>query len=440
MHFLMIRSAISATLLLSSVIATSIPGSHDLSLRRKNFQVSEHSLFLTRKSRAKRTTESYLRQKRGDTSTIGSDALAAVADGQVFITNITFGTQSFQTIVDTGSSDTWVPVNNFTCVTGPENTPTNQSACGFGSTYTIDSTFNKIEGQNFRAEYDDGEIVVGDVGTETITLAGIVVSSQEIGLVNIAAFHGDGVSTGLLGLAFPSLTGAFQGTDFNNDQRNLTGVPYNPVFTTMHTTGLIEPVLSVDLRRDTTGGDGLGGSITFGGIPAYVQTTGSFATASLEIPNVESVHTLHFPELQSYIITIDGIVLPGAGNTPAANTGVQYIIDTGSSLNFFDSSSAAAIGALFDPPANVTSGAIFVDCAAEAPSDVGVMIGGQVFSLNSADLIVPNGLDSTTCVSGVQDGGNGDSDGALVLGDVFLKSVLAVFDVGHGNMQFALKV
>jgi hypothetical protein len=53
---------------------------------------------------------------------------------------------------------------------------------------------------------------------------------------------------------------------------------------------------------------------------------------------------------------------------------------------------------------------------------------------------VPAGLDpSQGRISGIQDGGNGESDGALVLGDVFLKSVLAVFDVDAGEMRIAAK-
>jgi hypothetical protein len=56
--------------------------------------------------------------------------------------------------------------------------------------------------------------------------------------------------------------------------------------------------------------------------------------------------------------------------------------------------------------------------------------------IDAADFIVPLvGAEVAAfpgqCISGIQDGGNGESDGALVLGDVWLKSVLAVFDVGN---------
>lgn len=405
---------------------------------RNTTPASSHTLSLRRVKRQ----ASHSRNKRAVSNT---SALTTTAHGQVFVTDIQFGTQSFKVVVDTGSSDTWVPQTGFTCVNETDDSTLDESACGFGATYNIDDTFTQIQDENFKASYNDGETVIGIVGNETITLAGITVPSQEAGVVNLAAFHGDGVSSGILGLAFPSITSAFTGTDASTDQRNKTGVPYNPIFTAMFTSGLIDPVFSVSLNRDDTGEDGLGGSITFGGIPADVATTGSFATANLEVPNVQSIHTLHFPELQSYIITIDGIAIPGGGDRtkPApvvAGTSHQYIIDTGSSLNFFDSTSTAAINALFQPPATLQQGAFFVDCNATGPSGIGVAIGGLTFELNSADLVVLAGLDpSQGCISGIQEGGNGESDGALVLGDVFLKSVLAVFDVGAGEMRIAAK-
>ena len=46
-------------------------------------------------------------------------------------------------------------------------------------------------------------------------------------------------------------------------------------------------------------------------------------------------------------------------------------------------------------------------------------VGGQFFYINSLDMMLETGL--------------------AVLGDVFLKNVLAVFDVGAGEMRFAAR-
>ena len=44
------------------------------------------------------------------------------------------------------------------------------------------------------------------MGKEHVTLAGIEVQDQTIAVVRKAAWYGDGVSSGLLGLGFPQLT------------------------------------------------------------------------------------------------------------------------------------------------------------------------------------------------------------------------------------------
>jgi len=46
-----------------------------------------------------------------------------------------------------------------------------------------------------------------------------------------------------------------------------------------------------------------------------------------------------------------------------------------------------------------------------------------------------NGQDA--CISGINDGGNDPGRDLYILGDSFLKSVVAVFDVGAGHMRFA---
>ena len=55
-----------------------------------------------------------------------------------------------------------------------------------------------------------------------------------------------------------------------------------------------------------------------------------------------------------------------------------------------------------------------------------------MFYINAADLI----LDSDgSCFTGIDDGG----EGPYILGDVFLKNVVAVFDVGASEMRFAAR-
>lgn len=57
------------------------------------------------------------------------------------------------------------------------------------------------------------------------------VPHQELGIVNKAAWVGDGINSGLLGLAEPTLTSVFNGTDPDLDVGGKYD-PYNPFFYT----------------------------------------------------------------------------------------------------------------------------------------------------------------------------------------------------------------
>jgi hypothetical protein len=122
-----------------------------------------------------------------------------------YATSITIGTQTFEVIVDTGSSDTWVVETGFECINFDTGKKTTESECDFGPYYTIDSTFVKTADENFDIEYGDGEYLSGIIGTETVTLAGIEVTDQTIALVTSAAWEGDGTTSGLTGLAYTAL-------------------------------------------------------------------------------------------------------------------------------------------------------------------------------------------------------------------------------------------
>ena len=78
--------------------------------------------------------------------------------------------------------------------------------------------------------YSVDEFLLGEVGTDTVTVGGLTVTKQEIGLVTNAAWQGDGVNTGLMGLAYPDLTSVFNGTNPDNDNFTTNQDPYDPFF------------------------------------------------------------------------------------------------------------------------------------------------------------------------------------------------------------------
>ena len=204
---------------------------------------------------------------------------------------------------------------------------------------------------------------------------------------------------------------------------------------------------SIALTRGTTGG-----AFAIGGLPQNVAYSNNFAASPFQVLTVEDDNVVSSastnPLYKFYTITIQGFEILGARYTyyshganpnPAAEPDLpgneQVIVDSGTTLLYVASEIAYITNELFSPPAQYDEeeGAYFVACNAIAPT-FGISISGQTFFVNSQDLIVPNG--DGTCVSGVQDAGE---TGLAILGDVFLKNVLAVFDVGASEMRFAAR-
>jgi len=375
----------------------------------------------------------------------GFTPLTSVEQGQVFLTGIMFGSESFQAVVDTGSSDTWLAETGFHCFDVATGNPEPESYCAFGPTYNISSTFNEIPNENFNISYADGEVLTGIVGTERVTLAGIEVKNQQVAVVDYAAWFGDGISSGLVGLSFPILTSAYTGSNPTLDSK-ATQVVYNPIFTNMYSESRVAPLFSLAIDRGTSGG-----IMAIGGLPPVLFSP-FFASAPFQLLTMTRFGSTNpidgIPQYQFYTITVDGFRYQGSERTqwthgnwpnplakPSNPSKVQLIVDSGTTLIYLPTGIANAVNALFVPPAvyDPNQGAYVVQCSARAPK-FGVMIGKQIFYINALDMVLPSG--NGTCISGVDDAGTG---GLSILGDVFLKNVLAVFDVGASEMRFAAR-
>ncbi len=408
--------------------------------------VSPNVLTLTRKTGS--LSAAYLaaiRKNNQVNGVYGFTPLASVAQGQVFLAGIEFGSESFQAVIDTGSSDTWLAETGFRCFDVATGAPEPESYCAFGPTYNISSTFNQIPNENFNISYADGEVLTGIIGIERVKLAGITVKNQQVAVVDHAAWFGDGVSSGLVGLSFPILTSAYRGTDPTLDSKATQAV-YNPIFTNIYSEGNVAPLFSLAIDRGTSGG-----VMAIGGLPPVLFSS-SFASAPFQLLTMTRFGTTSpidgIPQYQFYTITVDGFNYEGSEKTvwthgtwpnplakPSDPSKVQLIVDSGTTLIYLPTGIANAINALFVPPAvyDPNQGVYAVACSAKAP-EFGVTIGKQTFYINGLDMILSSG--NGTCLSGVNDAGTG---GLSILGDVFLKNVLAVFDVGASEMRFAAR-
>ncbi|KAL8646212.1 MAG: hypothetical protein Q9226_006965 [Calogaya cf. arnoldii] len=214
-----------------------------------------------------------------------------------------------------------------------------------------------------------------------------------------------------------------------------------PLFTSMYTQGLVAPVFSVAINRR---GEETGGLLALGGLPP-VNHSNVFACTPFKMTSTKGPGgvnaTFEAPQYKFYSIIVDGLTsrsgnssidIPIGSNRPSDDTPYNMHVDTGTTLILLPEKAADSVNDLFDPPAehNFSTDVYDVDCGAKAP-DLSVRIAGQAFHINPLDLIIH--ASDGSCFSGVDvsyiDKGT--------LGDVFLRNVVAVFDIGHLEMRFA---
>ena len=177
-------------------------------------------------------------------------------------------------LLDTGSSDTWVIKGKYRCL-DYSGLQVEQANCAFGPGYTSDFQYGSVPQQHLYIQYGDGETVYGPLGYTDITVGNITVAKQQVGFADTAYWTGNNQTSGLIGLAYPSITNAYVGNATEHGWRHQ--VPYSPLFTTMVGDGLIQPSFSIAINRNSS--DGM---IGWGGIPPALGVEPSFS-ASLDI-------------------------------------------------------------------------------------------------------------------------------------------------------------
>ncbi|KAF8335390.1 aspartic peptidase domain-containing protein, partial [Cantharellus anzutake] len=327
------------------------------------------------------------------------------------------------------SSDTWVATKGFKCFNmtsgGESQSP---SECGFGSEGfdpSKSSTFEPYADVDFNISYSDGGFMVGNVGYDTVSVGGMTVTHQEIGLVTHASWHGDGINTGLMGLAYPGLTSV-------HDRKTGDQVIYDPLFfSAVKQSAVPHPYFSIALNRGTFSArssptyDPKLGYLGFGG---YVPVPTTYPTVTVPV----LVDTQGTPKYFFWTVEIDSYIFPGSSALKTSSNAT--ILDTGTTLNFLPTHIARAYNSKFSPPATyvASDGVYYVHCNAKVP-EFSVKIGSKAFSIDARDQVVPTGSKDGNgediCISGTQDGGPGNT---FVLGDVFLHNVVSTYNI-HSN-------
>lgn len=287
-----------------------------------------------------------------------------------------------------------------------------------------------------------------------MTLAGLRIHHQQLAMVQESYWYGDNQTSGLLGLAYPLMTG-IDG-----------GVPqYDPVFTSMWKQNLSAPIFSIGLSRgDANDTVAVQESyLAFGGVPPMSYDDSSWMRTPIQTMMSLPSWGITTPDHGLYIIIADAYIYGPANNLTKNETQFPVTIDAGSTLttlptgaycmlllasaNHFlprdsddDTEMVTDIYNAFDPPAQYVEnqGFYYAACNATVPS-FGLQIGDGVFYIDREDMLRQSARDTeggTLCRVGVTDGGD---DGPYVLGVTFLTNVVAVFDVGANEMRFAAR-
>lgn len=165
---------------------------------------------------------------------------------------------------------------------------------------------------------------------------------------------------------------------------------------------------------------------------------GEFVTLPVEVTKgIPSSFTNGSGIISEWTVSVQAVTWDGETD----GTPFQAVVDTGNWLNSLPEHLATKINAKFDPPAgdfDTVLGYYPVACNATPPANFGIQFAGQMFSVNSKDMIWRDF--SGKCYSSVTATIPVFDIALYFIGDAFLKNVVAVFDFGKDEIRFAPRI
>jgi hypothetical protein len=265
-----------------------------------------------------------------------------VTDGEdtLYYGTGTIGSQSFTFDFDTGSSDTFVPGPSCGTAQGCVGTTKyDEDGTNLGNTTTITYGSGEVTGENY---------------LDSLTVAGLTATNQNIISLTDAEGFADSASEGLIGMAFESIAESKE----------------PPFFFTLINEGKVSPTeFSFYLGRNASG-TGQDSELTLGGRDSSKYTG---ATTSVPLTN------------QTYWqVAVDGATVD---SNAVSGTDGEAAIDTGTTLIVAPTAAALAIfsqvlGAI---PLDLGSMILFAFPCASSP-DIALTFAGTDFEVNPLDL------------------------------------------------------
>lgn len=378
---------------------------------RTTKDLAAYADFVRQKFGYRPVSESHNRRR-----SIGSLSLIDQNSDASYIGTISVGTpsQSFQVVLDTGSSDLWLAASNCSgCPDGIIPFDTRAS-----------STFSSNDSQ-FIIHYGSGN-VSGTIGKDTATMDGLTVSSQTMGIVD--QLYGNVISSpasGLMGLAFQSLA-------------ETRAQPFWQALISENQ--LDSPEMGFHLARynnDPSNREEIvGGAFTIGG------TNSSLYTGSIEYIDMPNDTTKNWWTINIRSLTLNG------NSIPISTTSALAVIDTGSTLIGGPSDAVSAFYAQIEGSEAMTGEhESYYTFPCSTKLEVAIAFGGSSWLINPDDMSFgPVNRSSSMCWGALLNLGEAEFKGentsvlAWTMGDVFLKNVYSVFraippSVGFANLS-----
>ncbi|KAK4229639.1 hypothetical protein QBC38DRAFT_329384, partial [Podospora fimiseda] len=292
--------------------------------------------------------------------------------------------------LDTGSADLWVR---------PEIFKTDNS-----------TSFKLLEGKSWKIQYGDGSSASGFVGADVLSIGGLKIKDQAIEVAKyVSAQFSQGKAGGLLGLAFKQINTIYTGLGARDPQPT----PVDNMIT--------QDDIPKDAELFTTAfyssRDKDESFYTFGWIDQDLVKESGEEISWAPIDNSEG-----FWMFKSESATVNGNKITLSGN--------KAIADTGTTLALISDEACEALyksikGATYSE--KYQGYIIPKSTKVEELPDFSVAVGDKEFVIQKENLILAD-ADTDSWYGGVQSRGQNPFD---ILGDVFLKSVYAIFDQGH---------
>ncbi|EUC33610.1 hypothetical protein COCCADRAFT_95561 [Bipolaris zeicola 26-R-13] len=378
-----------------------------------------------------------------------------ITDGTRYAIDVTLGGKTHAVEFDTGSNSFWLPSANFTCF-DIDSKVKPQSTCGFASVGPAEYTGGRIPNINFNSTYLTAEFARGSVGLEDVTIAGLTVRNQHMSLAEkVFLSTAYNMTSGIIGWGLGNYTAYYPGDNSDLDNKtdpNHTWIATKTWIQNAVEQGLVEkPIFSVNLGNRTENAANLStsGFVAVGGAPLDgLPFTGVWAQSKVSTTtfapwSVKNKYTHWNTRPDGF--TINQTFVPWVPGVFADGGEIFTILDTGTPWSYVPDDAAKAIAEAIQPPAyySVYDSSYIANCNATVPH-VSLRINGTDLPINKRDVLLDGWLghangSTVLCWLGFQPALQPKVGGTapFLLGNTFLRNVLAVHDLGNLRMLFA---